>query len=283
MSTRCLFPFVTMLVVCLLDARAVAHSAESNATAVDTRTLTMTQLTVTGPASVPWGSQGAYTATLQYQGAAAQYVTAECEWSVSGGPNPTEWWDMAVMNGNILEPNVASPIPLQVRATVRRSTGQIVSAPFAVTMPESNGMNVGVAFVAPTFSIPMYLRTAGSQYVWRITAQAHGLAADKPGVTFQCSIDGQPLATGHNLDAEIPGLPSTRQLTLVATDPQGRQGRAYRYLAFELPAGFGESPTPIPALDPGDGLFVMEDEGNPNGGRCRLRSTRREHLTGSSS
>lgn len=251
--------------VLLLPAPAVradTGSGLSNPTTVDTRTLTMTQLTVAGPTSFPWGSEGAYTATLQFKGAAAQDVTAQCQWSVSGGPAITNWWEQPSMSGNILEPKVASPIPLLVTASVTRSTGRITTAPMSVTVTESNGMNVGIVLLNPSWNGPAYVRTTGSNFTWRLVAQAYGLAADKPGVTFQWFLDGQPLATGRTLDQEITGMTGARQLRLLATDTPTRTGQAFRTLVFNPPPWTSEPTALIPAVDPYFGE-VLNENGNP--------------------
>ena len=264
----------TFLVLALLAVvRADTGSGLSGNISVDTRTLTMTGLVVTGPSSLPWGSQAAYTATLSYSGAAAQDVTAECAWSVTGGPKVSNWWEQPAMGGNVLTPGVASSTPLMVTASVTRNNGRIVSAPFPVTVTESNGMNVGIGLVWPTQSGPVYVRTDAGGFVWRIAAVASGLAADKQGVTFQWTLNGQALATGKNLDTEFTGTSGTRQLSVLATDTQGRTGQAIRELVFDAPPVVNEPPTQIKAADPkfGDvlnetgGTFGFDSLKTPNG------------------
>ncbi len=247
-------------------ANADTGTGQSGNVKVDMRNLTMTGLTVSGPTSVPWGSDAAYMATLSFAGAASQDVTMECEWSVSGGPLKVNWWELPIMHSNILSPGVPSTVPLHVSAAIKRNTGRIVSPPFSVTITESNGMNIGIALVYPSAGVgPVYVRTEGSNFVWRVAAVAYGLAADKPGVTFQWSIGSQPVGTGKNLDTEFTGMPGTRQLRVVATDPQNRVGQSYWALTFNAPPVLNEPPAMIPAIDPVFGDTLKENE-SVNGG-----------------
>ena len=165
------------------------------------------------------------------------------------------------MSGNILDPKVASPIPLLVTASITRSTGRISSAPLAVTVTESNGMNVGILLLNPSWNGPAYVRTTGSNFTWRVVAEAHGLAADKPGVTFQWFLDSQLLATGRTLDQEITGMTGARQLRLLATDTPTRTGQTFRTLIFNPPPVANEPAALIPAVDPKFG-DVLDENGN---------------------
>ncbi|MCB1229077.1 MAG: hypothetical protein KDN19_02360 [Verrucomicrobiae bacterium] len=238
-----------------------ATTAYSPTFTVDTRNLTMTELIISGSPTVPWGSESAYTATLYFSGAAPQDVTTKCQWAVAGGPLVQNFWEMAVMNGNILQPGVPSTTPLKITATIERNSGRITSSPFSVTVSESNGMNIGVGFLYPTLSSPLYLRTEGSNYVWRIVAEASGIAANKAGVTFEWKLDGAPIATGKQLDYEITGKSKSRQLSLTATDTEGRVGQAYRWLVCDPPLALDEPSRLIPAVDPFFGE-VKDENGN---------------------
>ena len=189
-------------------------------------------------------------------------MTADSAWSVSGGPKVSNWWELPGMAGNILTPGVPSATPLMVKASITRNTGRIVSAAFPVTVTESNGMNVGIALVSAAVTGPVYVRTEGSNFVWRIAAEASGLAADQPGVTFQWSLNGAALATGKNLDTEFAGTPGTRDLRVVATDSQSRTGQSYRTLTFDAPPVPSEPPSLIRAVDPVFGE-VIDENGNP--------------------
>jgi hypothetical protein len=247
--------------VILPPAANAASTAYSPAFTVDTRQLQLTGLSISGPPSVPWGSGAAYTATLTLQGGVTRDVTFECEWSVKGGPKVENFWEMPVMNGNVLDAKVASPTPVQISASFLGNTGRIPSAPLAVTVTESNGMNIGMSFLHPSTSTPHYIGFSGGQHGWRVVAEASGLAAMKTGVTFVWKLDGVQVGTGKILDKEIVGQPGTHELSVTATDSEGRVGQAFVHLVCSAPPGAGEPQTGISALDPGDGEVLDEQEG----------------------
>jgi hypothetical protein len=231
-----------------------ADSFESLPIRVDTRSLRLTGLVISGPTSVPSSSEATYTATLYQDGAAPLDVSEECRWFVSGGPQDIHWVHTPIMRGRILEPRIPSTIPLRIVATTTRNSGRITSSPFSVIVEESNGLNVGIRLIHPTQTGPKYLRSAGEDYVWELAAEPWGLAASKPGVSFQWFIDNQPLANTKQVHEEITGRRGTKSLGLVVTDGNGNTGRVHKTIPFDIHL--------VSALDPGEGQ-LLDGDGEP--------------------
>ena len=252
-------PLAICLTILLVLPAARAGTAESNIITVDTRQLKLSSLVVSGPSSLALGSEAPYTATLNLEGGQVRDVTSECQWTVTGGPKVENFWEMPAMNGNVLDARVASATPLKVAASFLASTGRIASTPIAVTVTESNGMNIGLGFRSPSTSKPHYIGFSGGQHGWRVVVEASGLAALKAGVTFRWFLDGVQVGTGKTLDYEIVGQAGERQLSVVATDLQGRTGQTFASLVCDCPPGAGEPDTGISAQDPGVGEVLDEN------------------------
>ena len=238
------------------EVGSLTPPAVSSNVTVDTRTLAMTQLVVSGPSSIPRGQEGTYTAMLNYQGAAAEDVTSQCEWFVSGGPPVTFWLDKASMNGNVLSPQVVSTVPLLVSAKITRNNGKISSNIVAVTVPEGDGMNIGMSW--PSDAGPTYVQKSGVNFVWHYAAKASGQALLKSGVTVAWFLDGVQVATGAAFSQNFTGMPGTKELKVVATDTEGRTGHSLARIAFSAPTVANE-PALVPTFDPGIGDMVDEN------------------------
>lgn len=240
----------------LMPLISSANYADSPNITVDTRTLVMTELVISGPPSVPWGQDAPFSAELSYEGSPPEDVTSLCTWSVSGGPPGINWWELASMDGNVLKPGVVSPVPLKISATFTRDNGRISSNVLSVIVEEGNGMNIGIG--RPVGAGPNYVGKSGVNFTWNYAAVASGLALMKPGVTVVWYLDGGQVGTGASLSSSFTGQPGTRELKVVATDAEGRTGQSIRQIPFNVPPVTNE-PEPVPASDPGIGDVVDED------------------------
>ncbi len=275
MKQSCFLPFATIrlagfLLLAVSSSPAFGSTAESSNITVDTRSLSLTGLTISGPSTVSVGSEAAYTATLSYEGAAPEDVTDECAWTVTGGPVVTNVLELPSINYGVLHPRVASPVPLQVTARVIKNGGAITSAPFSVVATAGNGLLVGIkqntggGYVGPA---------GGGGYEWNFGFEAFGLALSEPGVTLSWFLDGVAKGSGVTLDLDITGQPGTRQLRVLADDGAGRTGESYRTVVLNQPAA-NERGRLIPVendpkggelLDSSGGAFEFAQARIPNG------------------
>jgi pimeloyl-ACP methyl ester carboxylesterase len=247
------FTFAAAFVLSL--SQAYADYADSANIRVDTRTLTMNTLVISGPASAPWGQDTAYSAILNYEGASPEDVTAQCTWSVKGGPSGINWWEAASMSGNVLKPGVVSTVPLQISATITRNNGKIASNTLSVTVTEGNGMNIGIS--RPVGGGPNYVSKSGANFTWSYAANASGLALLKPGVTVAWYLDGVKVGAAASLSTSFTGSPGTKELKVIATDT-GRTGQSISHITFNVPPRANEPPL-VTATDPGFGEVVDEN------------------------
>ena len=214
---------------------------------MDTRALNLSGLVVLGPTSIPARYETPYTATLYYGNAAQEDVSLACTWKVWGGatPEPVPYWNgWPRMEMNVLLAPIESANPIYIQATVEKPTGRIQSAPFQVVAAAAADLQFDIEF---TGSAVQYIKWAAGHFVWRTVAKAVPRQQVSGGYTYQWSLDRQPVGTGSTLDYEYAGPTGTRQLSVLATDSQGRTGQAFVFLDYNAPLGLNEPESFIPA------------------------------------
>ncbi|MCP5535559.1 MAG: hypothetical protein H7A51_04895 [Akkermansiaceae bacterium] len=233
-----------------------ADSAESSNVTVDTRTLTLNQLVVTGPSQVSVGADTEYTATLYYEGADPEDVTSLCDWKVTGAPLDANGHKRVFMFGNVLNTTLAQSTPVALSATIDRDNGRRTSS-IEVTIVESSDLRA----VLTSVSDPAFVQKTGVDFEWRITAEAGWIPSSKSDVTLEWFLDGAKIAEGESLDYTHKGQPGTKSLKVVATDGGGLTDQQIQRRVFNVPAAANE-PKPIPSLPVGLGGLHDEDGGD---------------------
>jgi hypothetical protein len=161
------------------------------------------------------------------------------------------------MEMNVLFTPIETPYPIYIQATVKKSTGQIPSEPFKVDATAAADLRFDIEF---TGGAVQFLRWEDGHYVWRTVAKAVPRQQVSGGYAYQWFIDRQQVGTGSTLDHEIAGRTGTRQLELVATDTQGRIGRAFKFLDYKAPLGLNEPESFVPAISlPTDSRILGEN------------------------
>lgn len=244
-------------------AESATSSSETGNTTVDTRSLNLSGLVISGPTSIPARYDTPYTAMLYYGNAEPEDVSLTCKWHVWGGAieNPEPYllvWPRMEMN--VLFTPIETPYPIYIQATVEKPTGRIQSEPFKVDATAAADLRFDIEF---TGGAVQFLRWEDGHFVWRTVAKAVPRQQVSGGYTYQWFIDRQQVGTGSTLDYEIAGRTGIRQIELVATDTQGRIGRAFKFLDFKAPLGLNEPESFIPAISLPTDSRLLGEHGEP--------------------
>jgi len=241
--------------VCFRVSTAGSQATSSTLT-VDTRSIPMSGLVVSGPSSVTSGWTAPFAAILTNSDGSSQEVTSQCVWTVTGGGPVSNGSQAASMNGNILTPGPPSINPLKIAASLIRDTGRVLSNQLSVVVQEGTDLDIGITW--PSHPGPDYLRKEGTSFAWRYAALANGGATTNQDVTIKWFLNGVQVGSGPSLDREFSGPPGMRNLMVVATTQGGKHGSASAYIPFDVPTSPEEPHTGIKAPDPGIGDVVDE-------------------------
>lgn len=235
-------------------AHATSHSADSGNITVDTRTLVIDHVEVTGPATVQGGQTGSYAARIFYTGGVNEDVTSRCVWSALTDVSVAE-----MAGGGPTLAAQARSTTTAITVVARFSTGtQTRSGNKSVTLTPGFGLGLGNVTVGNGSGT----RTAGS---WTISAVAVPKGGAPP-VTYDWSqTPGGTIGTSGAtpaMSATLTGASGTRVLTVSARDAQGRTASATTRVVLPVPAAPLEPPTIPPGRLTG-GKMLMPDGVTP--------------------
>ncbi len=234
-----------------LDTRAPTPEQrvdESGAFAVDTRNTLPVGLAISGPAEISSGGTASYKVFWQPSGGPASDVTAQTTLAFADDPP----LGTGIGGWTVFAGRVASRSSFQIRARYRNGVGQILSAPFTVT-------------IQPTLLLTISAKASGS--VGATTLALRGSAAGgTPPYTITWDTDKNLAyddATGVSVDVPFNRNTGTHVIRARAKDANGSTTEGSVLVTLNAPPVQNEPPLTKPKPDADIGSGTLKDaDGN---------------------
>lgn len=201
--------------------------------------ITVESLTISGPTSVPAGTQTEVFATLNYFDSTTADVGPHCEWSVVGtAPEGTGFRGPNFVGGIVDQDTVVSVV-----ARLFSSGGQITSLPYQIRITPALFAKISWTIVDPETSAV------------RLDATALGASGN---VTYRWDLNGDGSfddAEGSSILRSFPGFYGTKPVYLRATDDAGKEDQLSANLSFFKPLSENEPVSKYQSIDHGSGQF----------------------------
>ena len=229
----------------LVDGLSAA--AVSGTFPFDTRTQSLTGLTITGPASVSSGAQASYQGFVTYSDGRQENVTGAAVWSVSSAaPAGTS------AAGGLLQAGTTSvPVAAEVRASYHTANGQRTGA-LAVTIGGELQADFSYAFTG----------VAGNVYTLALNASSSGATG---GVTYRWDTNNDGVfgdLVGQNVSWTINSAGGAYRVRVEATDSAAHKKQRLHTIRIDKPTALNQ-PGKLAPANTVDGGNLLDQSGQP--------------------
>lgn len=206
-----------------LDSDAASSTASSSRTIVDTRTLALSELTISGPATVGYLGQAPY--QVLHNG---EDVT---EQSQLWGYVPPDNWNPTITRGLLTADTGRPGDVIILKAQYARPEGLRTAEKRVAIVSDPNALIFTISQPQVTFEAPL-----GQNFQWSVSASVNYEAPPNPNVIYTWTLEGEAVKTGKTVNwLSIVGTPSERKLTVVGNDGAGHSTTQTVWVTLNAP------------------------------------------------